>query len=62
MQRDTKNDVLLLTDQAGTYYAIPLDDLWAYRVSEERREEIEKLLGVGAGAGPEYGAGHYICP
>jgi hypothetical protein len=37
-------EFLVITDQAGTYYAIPVGDLEAYLVSEPDRDDIERLL------------------
>lgn len=46
MESDMKNEVLLLTDRAGSYYAIPVGDLAAYRVAGESKDEIGQMLGA----------------
>jgi hypothetical protein len=46
MESDTKSEVLLLTDQAGTYYAIPVSELAVYQVTGESKGEIEQILGA----------------
>ena len=37
--------VLVLSDGAGNYYAIPRDVVQAHRVTGEQRDQIEKALG-----------------
>jgi hypothetical protein len=46
MESNTKNEVLLLTGQAGDYYAIPVSDLAKYQVSREGKDELEQIFGA----------------
>jgi hypothetical protein len=46
MENNTADkEVLVLTDDSGTYYAIPIEALERYRVTEEQKAQIEGLLG-----------------
>jgi hypothetical protein len=42
---ETNKEVLVLTDESGSYYAIPFEALERYRVTKEQKAEIEGLLG-----------------
>jgi hypothetical protein len=46
-QHTGQHEVLVLADQAGTYYVLPrsLVDKWG-RVPEEQKPTIEQLLGI----------------
>jgi hypothetical protein len=42
---DNYQEMLVLSDESGNYFAIPFGDLEHYRVSEEQRAQIGELLG-----------------
>src|SRR3712207_498928 len=40
-----KQETLVLSDRSGNFYAIPKEDLERYRVTDERKAEIQQRFG-----------------
>ena len=46
-----KTEAMVLQDGEGTYYAIPLDDVEAYRVADDKQEAVAEAVGADEVAG-----------
>ena len=41
-----KTEAMVLQDGEGTYYAIPLDDVEAYRVADDKQDAVAEAVGA----------------
>src|SRR5947207_1680733 len=41
-----KTEAMVLQDGEGTYYAIPLEDVEAYRVADDKQEAVAEAVGA----------------
>ena len=46
-----KTEAMVLQDGGGAYYAIPLDDVEAYRVADDKQEAVAEAVGADEVAG-----------
>ena len=46
-----KTEAMVLQDGEGTYYAIPLQDVEAYRVADDKQEAVAEAIGADEVAG-----------
>ena len=46
-----KTEAMVLQDGEGAYYAIPLDDVEAYRVADDKQEAVAEAVGADEVAG-----------